>query len=318
MSGDGGALGPRITVGIPVYNGAATLHRAVESVLAQTCPVTAIHISDNASTDETAALARELAMRSSTVRVTSHSENLGLSSNFGFVLKQAETEYFMWLAADDYLEPTYVERMLEALEADSSLVACVSRTRFLRGDGTTRLATGTFPLMGDTVSNLAAYLSGPSDNTRIFGVYRTPALKAAFTPSYFHAYDWAVAAGTLLHGRHREVSEILMVRDETPNVAYVRAVRRDNPTAFGRLFPAASMTRDLVQRQKIPLRPSILKALLRINLELHLHYCLTFHPRYGRAIKPLLRKYVLWRLAAPQSSVAGGGQTGVVAGEHAD
>jgi glycosyltransferase involved in cell wall biosynthesis len=313
-----GALGPRITVGIPVHNGAATLRRAVESVLAQTYPVTAVHISDNASTDETAALAHELAARSPAVRVTSHRDNLGMSGNFGFVLERAETEYFMWLAADDYLEPTYVERLLEALEADPSLVACVSRARFLRGDGTTRLVTGTFPLMGDTVSNLAAYLSGPSDNTRIFGVYRTPALQAAFTPRYFHAYDWAVAAGTLLYGRHGEVPEILMVRDETPNAAYVRAVRRDNRTALGRLFPAAPMTGDLVQRQKIPLRLPVLKALLRINLELHLYYCLAFHPGYGRAIEPLLRKYVLWRLAAPQSAVAGDGRTGAAASQHAD
>jgi hypothetical protein len=225
-----------------------------------------------------------------------------MSGNFGFVLRQAATEYFMWLAADDYLEPPYIERMLQKLEADTGLVACISRARFIRAeDGKTRSVSGTFPLLSDdVVRNLAAYLSGPSDNTRIFGLYRTRPLQLAFPPDYFHAYDWAVAAGTLLHGKHMEVPETLMVRDETPSSAYIAAVRRDIRTPLGRLFPAWPMTVDLVRRQRIPLRWPVIKALLRINLDLHLLYACAYHPRYGNAVDPVLRKYVLWRLEAPR------------------
>ena len=285
-----------------MFNGAATLRRTVESVLAQTHRVAVVHISDNASTDETPEIAQALADAHETVLFTRHAASLGMSGNFGFVLQRAETEYFMWLAADDTIEPTYVERMLQELEADPGLVACVSRALFVRAeDGTTRPVTGTFPLLSDDpVSNLAAYLSGPSDNTRVFGLYRTQPLQRAFPPRYFHAYDWAIAAGTLLHGRHMEVPETLMIRDETPGAAYVKAVRRDNPTVLGRLFPALPMTADLVRRQRIPLRWPVIKALLRINLDLHLLYALAYHPRYGKAVDPILRKYVLWRLEAPR------------------
>ena len=60
------------------------------------------------------------------------------------------------------------------------------------------------------------------------------------------------------------------------------------------------MTADLVRRQRIPLRWPVIKALLRINLDLHLLYALAYHPRYGKAVDPILRKYVLWRLEAPR------------------
>ncbi len=91
-----------------------------------------------------------------------------------------------------------------------------------------------------------------------------------------------------------------MIRDETPYDAYVKAVRRDNPTVLGRLFPLLSMTADLIRRQRIPLRWPIIKALLRINLEHHRKYTLVYHPRYGRVVDPILRNHVLWRLEAPR------------------
>ena len=290
----------QVTVGIPVYNGAATLRCAVESILAQTHPAALVHISDNASTDGTAAIAKALAAEYERVTFTRHPVNLGYSGNFGFVLRDAKTEYFMWLAADDHVEPTYLERMLEALESDPGLVAAVSRALFVRPDGTRHHVEGTYSLLADPITNLAVYLSKPSDNTRLFGVYRTWALRSAFPPRYFHAYDWAVAGGTLLHGRHLEIPETLMVRDETPSDAYVRAVRRDNPTTLGRLFPVLHMTTDLILRQRIPLRWPVLKALLRLNLEMHMSYVLLYHPRYGNIISPILHKQLLWRLAARQ------------------
>ena len=297
-------MSAKVTIGIPVYNAADTLRRTVESALAQTRPADLIHISDNASTDGTAALGRDLAARHPSVIYTRHDASLGLSGNFGHLLERADTEYFMWLAADDSVEAAYVERALAALERDPGLVACVSRAVFVHPDGTSRPVGGTFPLMADTVTNLAAYLSGPSDNTRIFALYRTEALRRAFPPRYFHAYDWAIAAGTLLHGRHMELPETLMTRDETPTIAYVKAVRRDNPTAIGRLFPVLGMTLDLVRRQRIPLRWPVVKALLRLNLEMHLNYALVFHPRYGKAVDRVLRPHVLWRLETPPSSAA--------------
>ena len=81
-----------VTIGIPVFNGAATLRRAVESALAQTHRGTLVQVSDNASTDATPQIGRELAATHPEVTFTRHESSLGISGNFGFVLDQAKTE----------------------------------------------------------------------------------------------------------------------------------------------------------------------------------------------------------------------------------
>ena len=286
----------QVTVGVPVYNGGLTLQRAVESILHQTHPHCLIHISDNGSTDTTAAVGQALAAAHSTVTYTRQPTNLGPSPNFRFLLQQATTPYFMWLAADDVLEPTYIERMLAVLESDSGLVTCVSQVRFERPDGSSRLAGGSYPLQGDIVANLVAYLLNPHDNARVYGLHRTLPLQRAFPTSHFLiGFDYALMAGTLLYGRHAEVPDVLMVRDDTPLQAYMVQIRRHARWWLERVIPLLPMTIDLLFRQRIPLRPPVLKALLYANLVLHFEYAQAFHPRYAR-LEPFVRRHLMWRL----------------------
>ncbi|MDR3534683.1 MAG: glycosyltransferase family 2 protein [Rhodopila sp.] len=286
----------QVTVGVPAYNGAATLRRAVESILGQTHQDCRVHISDDGSTDGTGAVGQALAAAHAAVSYTRQPTNLGPSPNFRFLLRQATTPYFMWLAQDDTLEPTYVERMLAALESDPGLVSCVSRVRFVRPDGSTRLASGTYPLQADTTTNLAAYLSGPDDNARQYGLHRTGALQKAFpTSDFLIGYDWALMAGTLLHGRHAEIPDVLMVREETPLRDYMIMIRRHARGWLERVLPMLPMSRDLIFRQKIPLRPPVLKALLHVNLSAHFLYVGSFHPRYA-GVGRFLHRHLLWRL----------------------
>jgi glycosyltransferase involved in cell wall biosynthesis len=282
---------PQITVGVIVYNGAPTLRRAVESILNQSCQSFTIHISDDNSRDGTPEIGRSLAAEHNRVVFCRQPRNLGPANNFRFLLERASTEYFMWLAADDYLEPTYLERMIAVLNADPSVVACVSRVWFVKPDGSRRLAEGTYPLLADPLTNLAVYLSQPNDNSRFYALYRTSALRKAFPPSHFHAFDWAAVAGTLLYGKHAEVTDVLMVRDETPYEHYRRSVRVDNPRGIARLFPLAIMTYDLFARQRIPLRSSILKALIYQNIDHHVHYMRMFHPYYIKITKHIWCKW---------------------------
>lgn len=286
----------KVTVGIPAYNNAATLRRTVESILNQTHGKCLLIISDDASTDATQKIGKALAAEYPSLTYIRQPFNLNHHGNFRFVLRQAKTPFFMWLAGDDYLEPTYVERALAVLEADPTIVTCVSRVRFVRPDGTLRIAEGTYPLMGDKIANLAAYLSNPTDNSRLFGLHRTAPLQQAFpVADFLIAYDWAAMAGTLLHGRHAEIPEILLVRDETPSSAYVEMVRKQVKSSLDRAFPGLRMSWDLVLRQKIPLQAPVLKALIALNLAKHIQYMRAYHPRYRRFAR-LLERHLIWRL----------------------
>ena len=281
------AGGNAITVAIPVYNNGTTLERTLRSVLDQSLPPNLIHISDNASTDDTEAIGRAFAASCPTVRYTRQATSLGPSGNFAFLLQDATTPYFMWLAADDHVLPSYLEKMSACLDASPDVVTCVSLVRFTQKDIPAGLASGSHPLRGTVRQNLAHYLASPGANARVYGLHRTEALKSAFPPKHFHAWDWAVMAGTLLHGKHEEVSEVLMFRDETPSAAYVRQVRRDNPSRINQFIPLLPMTIDLVFRQRIPIDRQIVRSILKANFFQHRMQAKFFHMKYYALLETL-------------------------------
>ena len=77
-------LAIQVTVGVPLYNGAATLRRAVESILRQTHAACLIQISDDGSTDASGEAGQALAASPRTVSYTRQPANLGPTANFRF------------------------------------------------------------------------------------------------------------------------------------------------------------------------------------------------------------------------------------------
>jgi glycosyltransferase involved in cell wall biosynthesis len=107
---------PLVTVGMPSYNKAPFLAEAIESILAQTYENFELLISDDGSTDESAAICADYAEQDSRIRFVSQPNNLGMIGNFDFVLNEARGEYFMWFSADDRVDPRWLEACLAACE----------------------------------------------------------------------------------------------------------------------------------------------------------------------------------------------------------
>jgi len=116
--GESGHQVARVSIGMPVYNGENFLREAVESVLAQTFTDWELIISDNASTDGTADLCRELMAGDNRIRFTAQPENLGAAPNFNFTFAEATGEFFQWLPHDDYFHPEWLARCVAQLDAD--------------------------------------------------------------------------------------------------------------------------------------------------------------------------------------------------------
>jgi glycosyltransferase involved in cell wall biosynthesis len=105
---------PCVTVGIPCYNRPDLLLRAVLAVQAQTYRNLTIVISDNASTNpEVERICRELAAADSRTHYVRQPQNLGAMPNFEFVLKAATTDYFMWAADDDRIDPLFIQTCMD-------------------------------------------------------------------------------------------------------------------------------------------------------------------------------------------------------------
>ncbi|MEM6891420.1 MAG: glycosyltransferase family 2 protein, partial [Pseudomonadota bacterium] len=80
---------PRLTIGLPVYNGANYLAEAVTSILSQDFEDFELIISDNASDDDTADICRDFAARDKRVRYERQVVNVGAAPNYNLLLPLA-------------------------------------------------------------------------------------------------------------------------------------------------------------------------------------------------------------------------------------
>jgi glycosyltransferase involved in cell wall biosynthesis len=126
---------PRVSIGVPVYNGENFLKEALDSLLAQTYEDFEIIISDNASTDTTEAICREYAAKDRRIRYYRSEENLGPAWNHNRVFELATGEYFKWACHDDMCAPDFLQKCVEVLDRDESVVVCYSKTKIIDDTG---------------------------------------------------------------------------------------------------------------------------------------------------------------------------------------
>jgi GT2 family glycosyltransferase len=123
--------GKLVGIGLPSHNGEAYVGQALESLLAQDHEAIEIVVSDNASTDATPDIVREIAARDPRVRVHRTDDLLTAPQNFNRAFDLSRGDYFMWAADDDLWDPSYVRRCLAALEAEPSAVMASAGLRFI-------------------------------------------------------------------------------------------------------------------------------------------------------------------------------------------
>jgi len=108
---------PRVSIGMPVYNGERFISKALDSLLGQTFSDFELIISDNASTDGTAEICRDYERRDSRIRYIRQSKNKGALFNFKFVLSRAVGPYFMWAAVDDIWDRNFLRQCVNCLDS---------------------------------------------------------------------------------------------------------------------------------------------------------------------------------------------------------
>jgi glycosyltransferase involved in cell wall biosynthesis len=126
-----------VSIGLPVFNGAAYLEECIESVLGQTFSRFELIISDNASTDATAEICRFYAARDDRIKYVRQAENIGPMPNFEYVLRHASCEYFMWIAADDKLGDAFVGKLYAVLVQNPDFSVAMTDVVIIDGRGAT-------------------------------------------------------------------------------------------------------------------------------------------------------------------------------------
>src|SRR5262245_56075887 len=96
---------PFVTIVCLCYNQAAFVKEAIDSVLTQTYPNIQLIVVDDASTDNSADIIREIASVNPSLQIILLNENLGNCAAFNRALPSVKGEYVIDFAADDVMMP---------------------------------------------------------------------------------------------------------------------------------------------------------------------------------------------------------------------
>src|SRR3954453_5983227 len=105
---------PRVTAVVPCYNAAGFIARTLDSLAAQTWPSMEIIIGDDCSSDETFRIASDFEEAQTNVQVVRRDRNVGWLTNSNDLMARATGEFMFFAFHDDVLEPTYVEKLVDA------------------------------------------------------------------------------------------------------------------------------------------------------------------------------------------------------------
>lgn len=112
---------PRVSVIVPVYNGAAYLSHALQSALAQTFTACEVIVVDDGSTDDSGRIAEAFAARAPTQVRVIHQANGGLCAARNAALAVARGEFLALLDADDLWLPHHLSASVAALDAHADV-----------------------------------------------------------------------------------------------------------------------------------------------------------------------------------------------------
>ena len=114
----------KVSVIMPIYNASDYLRPALDSVLAQTLEQIEIICIDDGSTDKSLAIIKEYHEKDKRIRIVTEN-NAGVSTARNKGIIRARGEYILFLDADDFFEPTLIERLyVEAVKNELDIAFC--------------------------------------------------------------------------------------------------------------------------------------------------------------------------------------------------
>ena len=198
---------PAVSVVMPVYNAAAHLSAALDSMLAQTFTDFELIALDDGSMDETGALLAACAARDARVRLAGSPQNQGLVARLNQGLELARGRYIARMDGDDTSRPERLARQVALLDAQPGVGACGSWIRVF-GDAPARVER--YPaddaaircelLFRSALAHPATMLRG--DLVRRHGL--------RYQAQFVHAEDYAMWLAIAARGQLANIPDVLL------------------------------------------------------------------------------------------------------------
>jgi glycosyltransferase EpsE len=132
----------RISVLMGIYNCAATLDEALESLYAQTYREFKIILCDDGSTDNTYKVAQTHAKSHGNVVLIKNERNMGLNYTLNHCLEYADTEYCARMDGDDISLPTRFETEINFLDTHPEYDIVTTPMKYFDKSGVFRIGKG--------------------------------------------------------------------------------------------------------------------------------------------------------------------------------
>lgn len=134
----------QLTLAICIYNAEKYIKETLESVLAQTMQDFHLLIVNDCSTDGSIAAVEEFfAQHPRQYEIVTLKENGGIAKARNFAIAHATTEFFLFIDADDLLEPTLIEKEYSIISEDKELIGVSCWNDFIDGKSR-KISGGTF------------------------------------------------------------------------------------------------------------------------------------------------------------------------------
>jgi glycosyltransferase involved in cell wall biosynthesis len=205
---------PRVSIGLPVYNGERYIAETLDSLLAQTFGDFELIICDNASTDRTEAICRAHAARDPRIYYVRNAENLGVARNSRRAFELSSGEYFRWASCDDLFAPEGLARCVEILDREPSVVLTYPKTRLIddRGGVISEYDDGLHIQSSMASARFAQVLAKLGYVNVLYGLMRANILRHTELLRDYPGGDIPLVAELALYGKFWEIPEFLFYR----------------------------------------------------------------------------------------------------------
>lgn len=235
---------PKVSVGVPVYNGEKYLRAALDCLTQQTYDDLEIVISDNASTDRTPEICEEYRSHDERIRYIRQEHNQGIAFNFNETFRVARGQYFKWLPHDDVCDLTFIEKAVEVLDRNPDIVLCASKGALVDNAGELLPASGGEDGSLDPVLPGLRFDSGPPHvrfedvlmngvwGVEFYGLIRADVLRTTGLHPPYCLGEKVLLAELALRGRFFEIQELLLFwRHHSEQVSQTNSVSEQSKMA---------------------------------------------------------------------------------------
>ena len=296
--------GPKVSIGLPVYNGERFLVEAIDSTLSQTFTDFELIISDNGSTDRTQDICSRYAAQDARVRCFRSEINRGASWNYRRAFEAAQGQYFRWAPADDKFHPESLDHCVAVLDAHQEAVLCYPQTLLINEDG---VVIGSYEddldfRSPEVTQRFYDALRRNRLVSAIYGLIRTEGLRHTIVMGSFPGADVTLLAELSLYGQFIEIPRQLFYRRmhgaSSTSLTTMESVQEFfDPKKKGKLFlylwthlfqhAAAIRRAPLTQVEKMALFGVLLRWMIGCRIE------------FSRELIDAMKKIVIQRATTP-------------------